>query len=226
MPKTIDITGRTFGRLTVIGNGGRDRWGKRLWHCRCSCGGETLATARNLKIGHTKSCGCWRRDSAVNVKTIHGQSYTRLHGIWSGMLQRCVNPNVKAFSRYGGRGIRVCEDWHSFVKFRDWAVANGYQDDLAIDRIDNDGNYEPTNCRWETYAAQSRNQPQNRAVIRSDGRRFDYVTDAARASGTTTSQIASAIKRGGTSGGFGWCYDEQRREHSGSASRPPGRDST
>jgi len=217
MPKTIVSTGQTFNRLTAIGKDGRDRDGKQLWRCLCICGNETLATAHQLKSGHKKSCGCWRVENGAIVSTKHGGArrstgITRLYRIWSGMLNRCRNPNNQAFSHYGGRGISVCNVWHSFPAFRDWAEANGYRDDLSIDRINNDGNYEPSNCRWATQKEQGRNQPQNRAVIRSDGRRFAYVADAAQMTGTTTSQIASAIRRNGTSGGFGWRYDEQQRQ--------------
>jgi hypothetical protein len=209
-----DIIGHTFGRLTVVGMGDRARDGKRLWRCSCTCGGETTATAYQLKIGHKKSCGCWRHDNAVNLKTTHGKSQTRLSRIWRGMRQRCSNPNVAAFPRYGGRGIIVCEEWGSFIKFYDWAMANGYSDALSIDRINNDGNYEPTNCRWATTKAQGRNQPQNRAVIRSDGKRFNYVSDAARASKTTTANIALVCKgRRKHAGGFGWSYEPQRESH-------------
>jgi hypothetical protein len=130
------------------------------------------------------------------------------------MLSRCGNPKVAAFPRYGGRGISVCEEWRSFVKFHDWAIAHGYRDDLCIDRIDNDGSYEPNNCRWATYREQGRNQPQNRAVIRSDGKRFNYVTDAAKASGTTRQSIAQVCRgRQKTAGGFGWSYEPQRESH-------------
>ena len=111
MPKVTNITGHVFGRLTVVGDGGCARDGHRLWRCHCVCGGETTATAYNLKTGHTKSCGCWRRDNCVNLKTVHGHSRTRLSRIWRGMKQRCNNPNVAAFSRYGGRGITVCSEW-------------------------------------------------------------------------------------------------------------------
>lgn len=216
MPRTIDITGQTFNRLTVICADGRNNDGKRLWRCRCICGNETLATAYQLKSSHKKSCGCWRVENGAVVSTRHGGAKrgqkTRLYRIWTGIFSRCTNPNVKAFSRYGGRGVSVCSDWYSFPAFRDWAEANGYRDDLAIDRINNDGDYEPTNCRWSTYKEQGRNQPQNRAVIRSDGRRFAYVTDAAQATGTTTANIAMVCNgKRNTAGGFGWHYDEQQR---------------
>lgn len=210
MPKIIDITGQTFGRLTVLGIARHGSYpGDHIrWRCRCSCGGDASATAKNLRKGHTKSCGCWRSDNWFIQKQTHGQSHTRLHRIWRGMKTRCGNPNCKAFPRYGGRGIRVCTDWIEFEPFRDWAITNGYADNLAIDRYpDNDGGYEPNNCRWTTYSGQRRNSSQPiRAVVRSDGRAFQCVSDAAQESGTTTSAIASAIKRSGFCAGFGWRY--------------------
>ena len=206
MPKPIDITGQTFSRLIAIEQvGSRNK--RALWRCQCSCGQEVIVIGKLLRSGHTKSCGCWRSDNWFIQKQTHGESHTRLHRIWSGMKTRCGNPHCAAFLRYGGRGIRVCPEWQNFTPFRDWAMAHGYADDLAIDRINNDGNYEPNNCRWATYKQQGRNQPQNRAVIRSDGKRFVYVTDAAGESGTTTSLIAAAIKRGGTSAGYAWKYE-------------------
>ena len=126
------------------------------------------------------------------------------------MKTRCYNSRCKAFANYGGRGIKVCEDWFSFETFWNWALANGYRDDLSIERKDNDGNYEPGNCEWIPIGEQWRTQRGDcittRAVIRSDGKRFDTVTGAALASKVSTSQISSAIKRGGKSGGYGWRY--------------------
>jgi hypothetical protein len=126
------------------------------------------------------------------------------------MRNRCSNPNNQAFRHYGGRGIVVCEAWLSFEPFRDWALANGYRDDLSIERRDNEGYYEPDNCEWIPLGEQWRNQRGDcmttRAVIRSDGTRFNSVKDGASASKVTTSMISAAIKRGGKSGGYGWRY--------------------
>lgn len=92
----------------------------------------------------------------------HGLCYSRIYGIWNGIINRCENPNRKAYSRYGGRGIKVCEEWHDFINFYNWAINNGYQENLSIDRIDNKGNYEPSNCRWATAKEQSINRSSNR----------------------------------------------------------------
>jgi len=210
MPKPIiDITGQTFNRLTAIECVGR-RCKAALWRCRCACGNETMVDGHKLRSGKTKSCGCLVIEMSKQANTVHGGAPsgnpTRLYRIWTGMLNRCRNPNVESFPRYGGRGIAVCAEWHSFKPFRDWAAANGYRDDLSIERRNNDGNYEPDNCTWIPPSNQSRNRRMARAVIRSDGKQFSLVIEAARETGTTTTNIAAAIKRRGTAGGYGWRY--------------------
>lgn len=158
MPPLIDLTGQRFGRLTALGRV-PSRPGHTTWLWRCDCGREIAADAYNVKTGHTNSCGCLQRERARLANTTHGQRHTRLYRIWVCMRNRCYSRSYHAFKHYGGRGIAVCEEWRdSFLAFHDWAMANGYRDDLTIDRIDTDGDYSPDNCRWATMAEQNENK--------------------------------------------------------------------
>lgn len=148
-----DISGLRFGRLRVIGidhrlerkNGG----GVIFWKCICDCGNETTASGSHLKRENTSSCGCLHRERLLASGTTHGGKWTRLYRIWSAMKERCSRAGHISYKNYGGRGIKVCADWrNSFDAFRRWALAHGYADNLTIDRVDNDGNYEPGNCQW------------------------------------------------------------------------------
>lgn len=138
-----------------------------MWLCQCECGNILKVRAPDLKNGHTKSCGCLHKESKPNLT--HGLGHTRLNNIWCNMKQRCFNPSNPGYHRYGGRGITMCDAWkNDFMEFYSWAMSNGYNDDLSIDRIDVDGNYEPSNCRWATQQEQSNNTRINRFVLYED----------------------------------------------------------
>lgn len=165
------LMGRKFDMVTVSGPPSRMPGthyavsGEWVYPCLCDCGAEANITRSWLISGTPVSCGCRKRSKAKEYSTIHGQSGTRLYRIWCGMKQRCSNPKNKSFADYGGRGVRVCPGWSEFLGFHAWAVSAGYRDDLSIDRINNDGNYEPGNCRWATPKEQASNQRPNPAIV-------------------------------------------------------------
>lgn len=159
-----DLTGMRFGRLVVLGIDDKGTR-KTYWICQCDCGNVKSVRSDSLQNGSIRSCGCLHKEIAAkqaNAIHKHKQSGTRLYKIWQGMKGRCNRPNDARYARYGGRGIKVCDEWlHDFSAFYEWAQANGYKEDLTIDRIDNDGNYEPRNCRWVGVKEQSRNRSTN-----------------------------------------------------------------
>lgn len=159
----LDLAGQRYGRLTVLEEGEhrKTKGGHsiRLWICRCDCGNTVTVSTNALRRGNTSSCGCFRRELLIKSNTTHNLSRTKLYRIWNSMRGRCNNPSDKGFKNYGGRGISVCESWnHSFSAFYDWAISNGYSDGLTIERIHNNGNYEPQNCEWIPLSDQSKNR--------------------------------------------------------------------
>lgn len=164
MASFINLEGKRFGKLVVIKRV-ENRGHNVCWLCFCDCGKSTIVTTCNLNSGHSKSCGCLRVETTIkrNISTsTHKATGTRLFNIWMGMRERCKY-KTDSYKNYSGRGITVCDDWQkSFEAFRDWALSNGYSDNLTIDRINNNGNYEPCNCRWATVREQSLNRSNTR----------------------------------------------------------------
>lgn len=202
MPKLIDLTGQRFGRLVAIERVGR-KGSSATWLCRCDCGKEKVISTHVLREGKAQSCGCLRleRFRAKMVKhggTIKGQE-ERLYTILKGMKRRCHNAKDRKYHLYGGRGIAVCDEWlgeDGYVNFRAWAMANGYRDDLTIDRIDVNGNYSPWNCRWITLQEQNLNRRNTRYVTyRGEKRTLKSVADEC---GIYEEALASRLNLGWT----------------------------
>lgn len=170
MGKQLDLTGQRFGRLVALEKSNRtDARRSTWWICKCDCGTVKEVRTTCLTKGLAKSCGCLRREKGIEhgrqMFTKHGWYGTRVYHIWRSVKDRCTNPNLKQYPLYGGRGIKMCDEWANDPNaFCEWAMANGYADNLTIDRIDVNGNYEPSNCRWITIEEQQVNKRNNRLL--------------------------------------------------------------
>lgn len=183
MPINKDIVGQTFGRLTVLDEYEKIPNGTK-WKCKCECGNEVYVYRGKLTTGHTKSCGCL-------TSTLEGLSNHRLYRTWWGIKERCYSPNSSNYSKYGAKGIRMCNEWQDFKTFYAWSMQNGYADDLTIDREDSKGDYTPDNCRWitlaENVARANAEKPKRKSAfvyygISPDGTRYQFenASDFAR----------------------------------------------
>ena len=158
MPKKLDLIGQKFGYLIVIEEAGRDNGRNVLWKCRCDCSGkEVIVYGTCLKNGQTKSCGCLQREKIKEKSTKHGKRKSPIYKVWINIRQRCYNPNNQDYRYYGGRGIKVCERWHKFENFYE-DMGDIYKNGLTIERINNDGHYEPKNCKWVIPSKQQWNK--------------------------------------------------------------------
>ena len=198
MGRILDLTGMRFGRWTVLRYVGYDKGA--LWECRCDCGKIKNVRSDHLRYGKSTSCGCFRaevtaKETAQKIAK-HGMWGTRLYREWIQMKQRCSPSCSKThYDRYYGRGIRVCPEWeHDFDAFAEWALSNGYNDSLSIDRLDNDGNYEPTNCRWVTEETQANNKSTSRFITYKG--KTKTLAEWARELNINYSTLRSRLSRG------------------------------
>lgn len=167
MPRLFDITGMRFGKLTAIERISNDR--RSVWRFACDCGGERVTMAQTVKCGDVAGCAECGSRARKEKLTKHGGASkagkrNRLYVCWVSMRARCYTPTIPNYANYGARGIAVCDEWADFAAFSEWANANGYRDDLTIDRVDVEGDYSPGNCRWVTHTEQAQNKRQSRWV--------------------------------------------------------------
>ena len=195
--KVIDLIGLRYGNLTVIEYAGIKRH-LAHWKCLCDCGNVTVVSSNNLRSGTTKSCGCLKSQKAEHTLV---KDNKRLYGVWAAMKRRCYNSNNSKYPAYGGRGIKVCDEWQRFEPFYKWSIANGYDENAdfgkcTLDRINVNGDYCPSNCRWVTAKEQGNNTRVNR-IITIDGVSRTY-TQWEDAMGFPHKTISQRVRRGWT----------------------------
>ena len=192
MGKAINLKGLKVGRLTVLERAENNERGQARWLCKCECGNMATVDSYYLRTGHTKSCGCIRRESKNKT---HGKSHTKLYNVWSTMKRRCYSPGNTKYKNYGARGIQICDEWRNdFVAFYEWAINSGYKEGLTIDRVDVDEGYRPGNCKWATLLEQAQNKT-NSTPITFRGKTMS-VSMWARETGIKRETIKQRIANG------------------------------
>lgn len=201
-----------YGKLTVIRlteiktykrvdkNGKEIKSYSYLFECNCTCGKSTIVALNNLRSGKQVSCGCHKNAQTSKRNFKHGIQNKRLLGLWNAMKQRCNNPKNHAYKYYGGRGIKICDEWLEFKTFYEWAMKNGYEENLTIDRIDNDGDYCPKNCRWSNRFVQANNK-RNNVFVEFNGDR-KTISEWARIIGIKQPTLSNRINN------LGWSIDK------------------
>lgn len=188
----IDLTGQKFTRLSVVAFGGKDKYHNAKWLCRCDCGTEKLVVAAALKSGATQSCGCLNKENATRLKTKHGLSKHPAYKCWEGMMSRCYNKDDKDYVDYGGRGIRVCAQWHDVAKFVKDMGERGAG--MTLERENVNSHYQPSNCRWATALEQGANKRNNNTGLVNG--ELLHLAGAARKYGVAENTIRNRLARG------------------------------
>lgn len=196
MFKVRDLTGQTFGRLTVIERHPENtKDAKPRWICKCSCGNEHIVTSRCLIDGGVRSCGCLSKETKRTYK--HGMTGSKLYSVWRNMRDRCYREKHHAYKDYGGRGIYVCDEWKDdFTAFRDWSIRSGYKEGLTIERTDNNGPYSPENCIWTTRIEQANNRRANHLITYNGETKT--LTQWSREYGHNYAMVQRRLNRGWT----------------------------
>ena len=198
MGKFVDLSGQEFGRLTIIKRSG-DKSGRTAWLCKCECGTEKEIRGSHITTGKIVSCGCFDADRKYKNGLSMGEN-GRIYKIHHGMIDRCYNEKNKRYKNYGGRGIVVCNEWleetSGLINFHDWAIKNGYSEDLTIDRSNVNGNYEPSNCKWATDTEQRNNKTNSRFLTINEETKT--VAEWSRESGVSVPTIRSRLNLGWT----------------------------
>lgn len=186
------LVGRRFTRLVVVRQEGKTRHGEITWLCQCDCGKQSVVRGKSLRASLTHSCGCFAKDQMSIIATKHGKRNSRAYRAWSGMKARCSCSTNKDFEKYGGRGIGVCHRWMDFENF--YADMGDPLPRMSLDRIDVNGNYEPSNCRWATFTTQNRNR-RDSIYVEYEGKRM-HLNEVAAVLGITRGAAALRLKRG------------------------------